>query len=71
MRYLLDHLVGEGEQFVGDCKPERPGGLAVDNELEFGGLQDRKVCGLGALKDAPDISFHSKVLSCNVQNADE
>ncbi len=34
---------------------ERPSRLQVDDELEFGRLQDRQVCGLGALEDAADI----------------
>ncbi len=37
---LLDHLVGLGEQYPGNFEPELPGGLEVDDKLEFGGLLD-------------------------------
>src|SRR6059058_2971166 len=43
----FDHLVGAGEQRWRNFEAERPGRLQVDDELEFGGLQDREVCGLG------------------------
>jgi hypothetical protein len=50
---LFNYLVGEGEQFVRNSQAERLGGLEVDDELESGGLHDRKVERLLALEDAP------------------
>ena len=37
---LFDHLVGAGEQRVGDGEAERLGGLEVDHQLELGRLLD-------------------------------
>src|SRR5258708_39442653 len=47
---LLDHLVGLGEQYPGNFEPELPGGLEVDDKLEFGGLLDGQTGGLLALR---------------------
>jgi hypothetical protein len=47
----IDHLVGQRQQIVGECDPERLRGPPVDHELEFGGLQHRQVGGLGALEN--------------------
>jgi hypothetical protein len=52
---LFDHLVGEREQLVGNFKAERLCGFEVDDQLEFGRLQNRKVGWLFSLKDAIDI----------------
>jgi hypothetical protein len=41
LAHSLDHLVGKRKQIVGDREVERPGGLEVDDQFEFGGLQDR------------------------------
>src|SRR5215472_5310096 len=38
---LFDHLVGDGEHARRDSEAERPGGLHVDDQLEFGRLQYR------------------------------
>jgi hypothetical protein len=40
-----------GEHGRGNVKAERPGRLQVDDELKFGGLQDRQVGGLCTLED--------------------
>ena len=36
IRCLFDHLIGAGEQIVRHYKPERLGGLEIDNGLELG-----------------------------------
>ena len=36
IRCLFDHLIGAGEQIVRHYKPERFGGLEIDNGLELG-----------------------------------
>jgi hypothetical protein len=40
---LFDHVVGQCQQLVGDFEAERPRGLEIDHQLEFGGLDDRQV----------------------------
>ena len=54
--YLLDHLVGGGEQLIGHGDAERPGGLVVDDQLEFRRLHHRQVRGLHVLEDAVDVA---------------
>src|SRR5262249_6224437 len=51
----LDHLVGAGEECRWNGDAERPGRLQVDDELEFGRLQDRQVGGLRALEDLTGV----------------
>ena len=48
---LLDHLIRPQEDRLRDREPKGLRGLQVDHELEFGGLLDGKVGGLGALQD--------------------
>src|SRR5262249_40666358 len=55
VRVSLDYLVGAGEQLRRHFKAERPVRLQVDDELKFGHLQDREVCGLRALEDSAAI----------------
>jgi putative ABC transport system substrate-binding protein len=52
---LFDHLVGAGEQRRGHLKAERLGGLQVDQQLDLGGLLDRKVGWLLAFENAARI----------------
>src|SRR6516225_1325180 len=52
---LFDHLIDTGEQLRRHLDAERPGRLQVDDELEFGRLHDREVCGLHALEDSAGI----------------
>jgi hypothetical protein len=52
---LLDHLIGEREQVVGDFDAQRPGGLGIDDQLELARLHHRQVRGLGPLEDATGL----------------
>jgi hypothetical protein len=36
--FLIDHPVGEGEQYARDFEAEHLGSLLVDDQLEFGWL---------------------------------
>src|SRR5262249_26543544 len=51
---LIDHLVGACEQCWWQCDAERLRGRAVDDKLEFGGLLDRDVTGLGPAQNLVD-----------------
>ena len=53
---LFDHLVGAGEQRRRDFEAERPGRLQVYDELELGGLNDRKSAGLAPLGDVTGVN---------------
>ena len=53
---LLDHLVGDGEQPIRNIDAERLRGFEVDGELELGGLHDRQVGGLLALKNPASVN---------------
>ncbi len=53
---LLDHLVGEREQIVGDIDAERFGGLEVDYKFEFGRLQNGQLAGLGTLENSRGVN---------------
>ena len=48
---LLNHLVGQREQLVGDFEAERPSGLEVDHQLELGWLLDWYVSGFCAAQN--------------------
>jgi hypothetical protein len=52
---LLDNLVGAGEKRWWDVDAELFRRLEIDYQLELGGLHNRKLGGLFALKDASDI----------------
>ena len=49
---LLDHLMGEREQLVGNIQAERLGALEVDHKLELGRLLNRQVGWLSAFEDS-------------------
>ena len=53
---LLDHLVGEGENFVRHVNSERLRCLQVDCHLELGRLHDRQVGGPLALQDSTSVN---------------
>jgi hypothetical protein len=52
---LFDQLVGAAEHARWDIKPDCPRGRQVDEQLELGWLQHRKVRWLFAFEDAADI----------------
>ena len=52
---LVNHLVSEQLDRVGNLDAERPGCLQINDELEFGRLQDRQVGWLGPLKDMTGV----------------
>src|SRR6516162_9990309 len=51
----LDHLVGAGDQHRWNVEVKRARRLQIEDKFELGRLQDRKVCGLRALKDAAGV----------------
>src|SRR5262249_51580457 len=51
----FDHLVGEQLDRVGHLDSERPGRLQVDDELEFGGPDDRQVGGLRVFENSTRV----------------
>jgi hypothetical protein len=59
---LLDHLVGQREQFRRDVESDRLGGLGIDHQLIFRRLYDRKVGRCGSQKNLPDI--HADLAKC-------
>jgi hypothetical protein len=58
-RQLFDHRVGGGQQRLRNGETERLRGLEIDDEIEFGGLQDRKVGGLFAFQNTPNIDANA------------
>src|SRR5262249_57193847 len=50
----IDHLIRPGQQRGRDREAERPSGLQVDDELEFGWPLDREVAGFGTPEDLID-----------------
>src|SRR5205823_11272200 len=55
LAHSLDHLVGAGEHRGGEVQAERLGGFQIDDQLVLGGLLNRQVGGLGALKNLVDV----------------
>src|SRR5881392_2854573 len=51
----FDHLVGATRQRKRDSDADSPGGLEVEDQLDFRGLHDREVSGLLAFENAPGI----------------
>src|SRR5215813_9220820 len=51
----LDDVFGSQQQRRRDGKPERFGGLEIDDQLELGGLLHREIGGLRALEDLVHI----------------
>jgi len=51
----FDHFVGNREYVHRNGEAERLGGLEVDDQLERGRLQDRKIGGLCAIKDLAGV----------------
>src|SRR5215469_15798200 len=55
LAHSLDHLVGDGNQFVWNLEAERLGGLEIDGQFKLRRLLNRKIGRLGSLQDAIDI----------------
>src|ERR1700741_1366289 len=55
-RALVDQVVRSQQEGGRNREAERPGGLAVEGQLELRGLLDRELAGLGALEDAIDVA---------------
>src|ERR1700730_3620942 len=58
---LFDHLVGAPQQREWESKAERLGGLKIDDKLDLGGLLDRQVSRLFALKNPAGIDADQTV----------
>src|SRR5215813_3359507 len=58
----LDHLVGEGEQLVGNLEAERPRGLQIDHQLIFRWRLHRQIGRPLALEDAIHIAGRTPAL---------
>src|SRR6516164_7618744 len=56
VRFSLDHLVGAGEERVGNVEAKRFRGLQIDVQLDFSDLLDWQVGGLLALEDAAGVN---------------
>src|SRR5258707_4665432 len=52
---LFYHLVGSGEECLGDGEADRLGGFQIDHQLELGRILNRQIAHLGAAQDAIDI----------------
>src|ERR1700676_2539769 len=53
---LLNHLVSDGERFVGYLDRQRLGGLEIDDEIEFDRLLDLDIAMFRALQNFVNIS---------------
>src|SRR5262245_62848341 len=47
---LFDHIVGKRQQLRRYFEAERPSGLEINNQLEFGGLLDGQFAGMSAFE---------------------
>src|SRR5665213_143154 len=65
---LFDHLVGEGEQSWCDRQAERLGGFEVDDQLELGGLLDRRCAGIDK-DDSPHTTSARQLQLAHVYRA--
>ena len=59
---LLDHLVGAADQRQWDGEAERPGGLEVEDHLDFRRLHNRQVSRLLALENSPGVGAEQTVI---------
>ena len=64
MARLFDHLVGGGEQRRRHGDAQRPGGLGINDQLEFGRLHDRQIGRLCALENAAGIDADLTMSVC-------
>ena len=65
---LLDHLVGTQQNRAWQVDPDRLCSFEVEDQLVFGRLLDRQVCGLGAACDLVDVVGRSPVHGRDVRS---
>src|SRR3954447_17537468 len=54
----LDDLVGLSKELLWDVETQRPGGLAIDDQLECGRLLDRHVRRISTFEDLSGVDAH-------------
>src|SRR5262245_12380488 len=57
----LDDLVGPDEDGLGDREPESLGSPQIDDQIEFRGLLDRQITGLGTFENFVDVKGQALV----------
>src|SRR5215470_4401110 len=58
---LLDELVGADEDGLRDREPESLGSPQIDDQIEFRGLLDRQITGLGTFENFVDVKGQALV----------
>ncbi len=67
----LDHLVGTLQQRLGHGETERPGGLEVDDQLEFARLLKWQISGFGTLQDFTSVNAFQMIHRRQVRSVAE
>src|SRR6516165_9897197 len=61
----FDYFVGERAQLVRNCKPERLGGLEIDDQLELSGLHNWEVGWFLTFENAAGVDTNLLIDFCN------